>query len=264
MGLYFNKIFSRAAHGRDFILDIIFPVSCINCEAEGRWLCRACSRKLQFSSSQYCLNCKKQNIYGEFCDNCSAYYSLNGVWIAGDYEDKILSELIKTLKYKFVNAIAGILGDYAAIFLANLIKINSNSSINFIHPLKHGSPAPNIFSNFSHSLIVPVPLHKQRLKWRGFNQAQKIAEIVANKLNLEIDSSNLIRIKRAKPQAKINAAQRKKNIINCFQWQGKNLNQKNIILFDDVATTGSTLNECARILKNAGAKEIWGLAIAKG
>jgi predicted amidophosphoribosyltransferase len=77
-------------------------------------------------------------------------------------------------------------------------------------------------------------------------------------------TSQLVRIKNTKPQVKLTAAERKTNVKDCFEWLGGNLNNKNIILIDDVTTTGSTLNECAKALKNAGAGEVWGLAVANG
>jgi len=111
---------------------------------------------------------------------------------------------------------------------------------------------------------MPVPLSKKRLKWRGFNQAEIIANILADNFKLEIDAKNLKRIKNTKPQAKLNERERRNNLADCFSWLGDKLNGRNIILVDDVATTGSTLNECAKVLKQAGASEVWGLVVANG
>lgn len=77
------------------------------------------------------------------------------------------------------------------------------------------------------------------------------------------DRENLIRIKYKKPQAKLKAKDRRENIQGSFAWRGAKLKKRNIILIDDITTTGSTLEECARILKQNGAKEVWGLVIAK-
>ncbi|MBU4216276.1 hypothetical protein L6270_02600 [Candidatus Parcubacteria bacterium] len=113
-------------------------------------------------------------------------------------------------------------------------------------------------------LIIPVPLHNKRLRWRGFNQSEKLAHFIANKSQIKINTENLKRIKFKKPQASLKKEARLKNIQNVFTWQGAKLNHQNIILVDDVTTTGATLNECAKILKANGANEVWGLVLANG
>lgn len=132
-----------------------------------------------------------------------------------------------------------------------------------IDSLNRLTKLPQIILNFNNLLLIPVPLHKQRFRWRGFNQSELIAKNIANILNLELSYSDLTRIKNTRPQAKTNKAGRMKNIKNSFIWNGPRLNQRNVLLLDDVATTGTTMNECAKVLKQAGANEIWGLAIAK-
>lgn len=90
-----------------------------------------------------------------------------------------------------------------------------------------------------------------------------IARYFAAKQNLEL-AAGLRRIKHKTPQAKLTGAERGENIKDCFAWDGENLNRKNILLLDDVATTGSTLDEAAKVLKAAGAEKVFGLVIAKG
>jgi len=123
---------------------------------------------------------------------------------------------------------------------------------------------PLTILNFNDNLVVPVPLSGKRLCWRGFNQAELLARKIAENYGLGLDANNLIRIKHKKPQAKLDEVHRQENIKGCFVWRGNNLNKKNIILIDDVVTTGATLNECAKILKASGAGEVWGLVVAKG
>ena len=111
---------------------------------------------------------------------------------------------------------------------------------------------------------LPISLHKKRKRWRGFNQAEIIARELKNYFDIDMSTEKLIRIKHKKAQAKLGEEERKNNIKNCFGWQGDRLNKRNIILVDDVVTTGSTLNECAKVLKENGAGEVWGLVVAKG
>ena len=121
--------------------------------------------------------------------------------------------------------------------------------------------------NLKESLIVPVPLHIKRKRWRGFNQAEVLASRLAEGFNLVMRAYILNRIKDTQAQTKLKRKQRLKNIKNAFkvnnEWQDK-LKSTKILLVDDVATSGRTLNECARALKESGAKEVWGIVLARG
>ncbi|MBA4319189.1 MAG: hypothetical protein C0412_12380 [Flavobacterium sp.] len=119
--------------------------------------------------------------------------------------------------------------------------------------------------------IIPIPLHPRRLRWRGFNQAQLLAEYLGANLTpgLPIPFLNnlLLRQKYTHPQMEIkNYSQRQKNMANAFALNKENeslITGKNVLLVDDIATTGSTLFECARILKMAGAQSVFGVVIAR-
>lgn len=247
-----------------FILDIFFPIECAGCGIEGSWLCKKCFNKLQYRQQQYCLHCKKENTFGRFCSDCGKNYALNGAWIACNYHNKIIVQLIKNFKYHFALDISIILGDFVSLFFKDLsIKSKEHSTFKTIK-LRHEDKPLKILANLSNALLIPVPLHNKRKKWRGFNQAEKIAEIISNNFNIQINSKQLLRIKHKKPQVQLKEQQRKKNIQNCFKWDGNKLNNQNVILIDDIVTTGATLNECASVLKQAGAQQVWGLVIAKG
>lgn len=238
----------NAAMLRDFIFDLIFPIECVECGKEGEFLCAECFLKLNFNNIQYCLNCKKIGEKGEFCSLCRKKYYLDGVLIAGNYDHKILSKLIKTYKYKFAKKIATPL----SLYLEKFIKIR-----NFEPMIK------------SYNCVVPIPLSKNRLNWRGFNQSEEIARIISDKYNLKLINGSLIRTKNKKPQAKLKEKERIENVEECFAWRDDKKNPllikgKKIILIDDIVTTGATLNECAKILKENGAKKVWGIVIAKG
>jgi ComF family protein len=245
------KIKIHAQQWRDFILDLIFPVGCINCGRDGEWLCADCAKKLSYKSKQYCLGCKTSNDRGQFCPVCKKNYYLDGVMIAGDYDDKILALIIKHLKYHFIKDIAKILSDYMVTFVKEGCGRAKGTKNKFT----------DLFDGY---LVIPVPLHRRRRLWRGFNQAQLIAGHLAQSLGLKTDETGLIRIRNNQPQAKLKEAERKNNIIGCFAWRGQFLNGANILIVDDVVTTGATLDECAKILKQNGGGKIWGLVAAKG
>ena len=261
-------LIKHAVKWRDFVLDLIFPIECLGCGREGEWLCQKCFGKIRFNETQYCFHCKKERERGKFCRVCQQVYFLDGVWIAGDYEDKLLMEMVKNLKYRFAKDIAGALSQFLILFL--------NSMGNT--PLIKGDRG--IINK--EWLVIPVPLHPRRLRWRGFNQAEEIARAVAEHFGIEMRTDILSRVKYRQPQVKLNMKERAENIKGCFvvapllkggeggfkspldKGGEGGLRGRNIILLDDVATTGATLNECARVLKENGASEVWGVVVAKG
>jgi ComF family protein len=113
--------------------------------------------------------------------------------------------------------------------------------------------------------IVPIPLYKSRLVKRGFNQSLEIAKPVAKAFELPIDVKLVSRNRQTLAQAELNAVQRKKNVRGCFQINApKTLNYDHIVIIDDVITTGSTINELAKLLKQSGVKKVgvWSIARA--
>ncbi len=269
MKVFFEKIIKITSKVWLFFLDLIFPIECLGCGAEGEWLCHACFKKITVKDKQYCLECKKENSFGQFCPNCQPNYELDGVWIATLYDEEIISQAIKSLKYHFVRGLAKDLGKLLILFVGNIInqaritKPDLAGGIDW-RAFNRAKDVPAAILNFKACLVVPVPLAKKRLYWRGFNQSEILGKVLAEHYSLELDSQNLKRIRHKKPQAKLSEATRKSNVKGCFFWQGEDLRKRDIILIDDVTTTGSTLNECAKILKANGAGEVWGLVVAKG
>jgi len=113
-------------------------------------------------------------------------------------------------------------------------------------------------------LIMPVPLHPKRLRERGFNQALLLARAIMPALGAEVDFLSLRRIIYTRSQTGLNSGERKSNVRRAFTMdRQRGLKGKTVLLVDDVATTGSTMNECARVLKNAGAERVFCLALAR-
>jgi competence protein ComFC len=178
---------------------------------------------------------------------------LDGVLIAADYDSEPIKSLIRAFKYNFARGIAPILGEYLFLFSQNI-------SSRLLFTNKKSFDIRNIAKN---GFMIPIPLHKKRYRWRGFNQSAEIAKITAERYGAELNN-DLRRIKHRKPQSKLNKDKRKKMISGCFSWQGENLQGRRILLIDDVYTTGSTLNEAAKVLKENGAGKIWGMVLAGG
>jgi competence protein ComFC len=238
-------IFKNALALKAFFYDLVFPRECVSCQTEGAWICSECFPQVRLNNELFCIKCDSASIQGRLCDDCRIGNHLNGIWVAADYSDKNLSALIKIFKYKFAQEISNDLGLILNNFLNNLIAFGQIPAI----------------GNY---LLIPVPLSRSRLAWRGFNQAEALAGIIYKQgFGLDKNFTDLKRIKYSRPQTKLNKKERIENVRNSFQWRGGKLDGKKIILVDDVVTTGSTLNECAKELKRSGAKEVWGLVIAK-
>jgi ComF family protein len=240
----FLNCLNHAHKGRDFLLDLIFPVYCIGCKSEGRFICGECQAQVRINEKMFCPNCHKDSNTGEYCPSCQTNTELNGLWISADYHQRILSEAIKGLKYKGNKNLAPWLGGLLATFFETSV----------------AAYYPDILVG---SLIIPVPLHKKRERTRGFNQSRLIAEIFSKKINLKINSSGLKRIRETKAQAKLKRSDRLKNVQDAFVWCEGPIKTKNIILIDDVSSTGATLSNCAKTLRQNGAEKIWGLVLAR-
>jgi ComF family protein len=152
--------------------------------------------------------------------------------------------MIHNLKYRFA---AGIADPLSGIMTKAL--------------LKHGLPIPDF--------IVPVPLHPRRLRWRGFNQSLLLAEKIAEELIPPLKIRVLNALKRQKynrPQVEIsNYSERFENVKDVFSLGGDSpeVRSKTILLVDDIATTGATLEKCAKALKEAGAKKVFAVVVAR-
>lgn len=231
----------------DFILDTLFPVSCISCSKPKVWLCKNCLNKISLKAEQVCPYCETRiTPNGCTCFDCKKKFSLNGLLVATSYRDKTISNAIHLYKYRFVEDLSHALGDI-------MLRTISNSEL----------PLPDI--------IIPIPLHKRRLRWRGFNQSELIAKYIAEKITpgfpIAVENNLLERFRYTHPQMEIkNQTQRKKNIEKAFkipQNKLKLVKNKRILLVDDVTTTGATIFECAKTLKKSGASEVFAAVIAR-
>jgi len=113
-------------------------------------------------------------------------------------------------------------------------------------------------------LLVPVPLHQKRLRERGYNQSSLLAWELGKLTNLTVIDDRLIRQRHTPPQARTsNVDERRSNVAGAFVCRDDKLRDKQILLIDDVSTSGTTLDACAAALKAAGASSVWGLVLAR-
>ena len=234
---------------KNYCLDLIFPIKCLGCNNfSDKYLCRDCAKIIPTTDMFHCLFCNARSSYTQICLKCGKNHALNQCLSAVSYKNPLVRSLIQFLKYRFVKDIST---DISLVLLNYLERLREINLVD-LNPLE--------------SIIVPVPLHKKRLRWRSFNQAELIAKSISSHFKVKIKNNILLRISNNKPQAKIEIKkERRKNIKNVFCCR-KNIaiDGKTIFLIDDLITTGSTLNECAKILKKSGARKVIGITFARG
>lgn len=208
------------------ILEIIFPTTCGICDKICKEaLCKKCELKLK----KYEINLIRKNKRMYFTESMHIFR----------YEDIIREKIIS---YKFNNK-AYLYKTFSKIILKN-------------------KKICGFFKNYD--IIIPVPIHKKRKLERGYNQTELIAKVIANQTHLKLEKNVLVKQKNIVSQSSLNKNERKQNVKNAFIVNNiQKIANKKILLFDDIYTTGSTANECSKILKKAGAKQIGVLTVAK-
>ncbi len=226
---------------KNFILDTVFPKFCLGCNIEGEWLCSACKNKIVKVKTQVCPHCGRISQFGRFCSKGRKSYDLSGIIVACYYDEGPIKEIIHNFKYNNILELKNILGGLLIDSLEENIEIGKDP------------------------LITAVPLHFLRKAQRGFNQSEVLAEVVAENINLQKNFKIIQKKRKTTPQVLTDGKKRKNNLKNSFKINKNiDISKRTIILVDDVITTGTTLSECARLLRKAGAKKVWGLVISKG
>ncbi len=208
-------------------ISFLFPPECLGCSQEGNFVCQKCVNLIPRKVSKRSFDLK--------------YFEK--IWVLTDYENPIVEKSIAQFKFKLSKKI---LDDLSLFFEKSLPK----------KKIPEGA------------IFVPVPLHPFRQNKRGYNQSLLLAETFSNICFGENRVQNILkRIRNTRQQVKLSKAERKENVKNAFQVDTQKTKiplKTPIILIDDVATTGSTLLECAKALKQYGYDYVWGLVIARG
>jgi len=249
---------------KEYVLDFLFPKYCVNCGKEGDSVCFSCEEKIIPVVTQVCPTCKKINLHGSYHKKCSSG-NLSGIICASYYEEGPIKEMIHNFKYNGVLE----LGEPLAELMVEALKRNNQAPItnnqsnsnNQIKKLKIGY---SLDVGHCDLIITFVPLHWHRQAQRGYNQAEILAQKIGENLDIEV-CDLLVKKQSTRRQAELTGSNRRKNLSGVFKTKTNiDIKNKKIIIVDDVTTTGSTLNECAAVLKHAGAKEVWGLVVARG
>lgn len=211
------------------ILKLIFPTLCIGCKKEGEPICEDCFRSIKTLQTQQCPICYCTNENGEVCVPCSAFSYIDGLLVACSYkENPVLRDAIHIFKYEGAKDIAPLLS--------------------------------SLFPKISSGTLCPIPLHKKRQKWRGYNQSQLLAEKLAKGSGLKIDNC-LERVKFRIPQMELKREERLKNMEGAFRALPPL--PEEITLVDDVATTLATLQSAAKELKKKGVQKVNGIVLCR-
>jgi ComF family protein len=212
-------------------------VLCASHKGGNLGLCQPCLKDLPWHSARQCPQCALIT-NGTLCGSCLSTppsFDATTALLTYDYP---ADGLLQHYKY---NASLNLAHTFAALFVEE----------------KH---AKSIIKS-EIDLIIPMPMHQNRLKERGFNQALEVAKRISRDLKIRLDYTSCLRTKHTPPQASLNLKDRIKNIKGAFNCQ-QNLEHLNIAMVDDVMTTGASLNELAKTLKQAGAAhvECWVMA----
>lgn len=209
------------------LLECIYPPVCGVCGKVGeKWICNKCLHNIQAKAE----NRRRGYLTASYED---------GFFLLSYHRDEIKKML---LSYKFYQ-LAYLYRTFVKIILKN------EKACRFLK---------------KYDIMIPVPIHNNRKRKRGYNQSELIAKEIGKKLNIPVISNCLVKIKNVVPQSTLNKEQRKQNIKGVYQVKKEEtIKGKRIVLVDDIFTTGSTLEECSKMLKQAGASKIGIFTIAK-
>lgn len=237
-------MFGRLIQG---LLDIFYPKKCLSCKERigaGHLVCQKCLSNIRINVPPFCASCgrhlNKKHYYKNICSKCiKAGLSFDRAFSPFLYEG-VIRELIHEFKYKDKY--------YLDTLLAKLMT-------GFIK--KYSLPIEYM------DCIIPIPLNKTRLREREFNQAERLADLIAMEFNKPVKKDVLIRHKLRRSQTELCDSERFANVSGSFKVSSPaGINKKNILLIDDVLTTGATLSEASRVLKESGAGIIYCLTLA--
>lgn len=221
----------------DLILDLLFPPKCMGCGCWGSWLCDECVSKIRFIEKPFCFSCGAPLEEWGVCQLCAREpHFLEGIVSVAYFEGPI-QKAVHFIKYR---------GRTAAV--STLARLMASRLL--CSPIRADG-------------IIPVPLHPSRLQERGYNQAALLAASIGKYLGIPLLEGALERTRYTRPQVGLSAQERRENVRGAFKANPYKVAGKDLIVVDDVCTTGATLEECGFALKEAGARRVWGLTLAR-
>lgn len=220
------------------LLDLVFPTRCAGCGALGDLFCVACRGLVQPVPPPVCIRCGRPVQHEGRCTACrDASFEVAAIRAAAVYREPV-SQAIHEFKYNGRKALSQPLGELLAAYWSG--------------------------RRVSVDLVAAVPLHQRRLKERGFNQSHLLAETLCRTVGLPLLHEEVLRREReTQQQVHLGPEERRQNVSGAFAWNGPALAGARVLLIDDVATTGATLEACGEALHAAGAGRVWALTVAR-
>jgi ComF family protein len=220
------------------LFDLLFPLRCAGCGRAGELFCPACRAQVRPVPRPLCIRCGQPLAVQGRCDRCSAgQFHVSAIRAAAIYAEP-LSQIIQRFKYEGRPELHESLGQLLAGYWRD-------------HPA-------------TVDLVAAVPLHYNRQQARGFNQSDLLATVLCRQVLLPmLQPGVLCRTRDTEQQMRLGPAERRANVQDAFRWTGPPLDGNKVLLIDDVATTGSTLEACAEVLLAAGAGKVWALTVAR-
>lgn len=229
---------------KSFLADVLFPFFCVGCGREGEILCDTCRAGIEWYGSRECVFCPRNTdvfFHRNVCRECTFEQSIEAVIVATHYHERVIRDLIYQLKYEYVERVALVLGELLFAY----------------------GDENKLWEKYSGFTLVPVPLHQRRFFERGFNQSELITLVLSRLLDFPCHATYLRRVRYTTSQVNLSCEARQENVSSSFE-ASLEVSKKDIILVDDVFTTGATLREGARALKARGANRIVALVVARG
>ena len=234
---------------RDGVLEVAFPVVCVSCGTEGKYICEKCEVFLG-EASFICPICLRASFAGERHLACQHRHGLNGLASIWEYEGAV-QRLLHCIKYDgVVHAIEEIIERACGSMALDQKRFCTFLSFLF---------SPD-------TLVTYVPMHSRKEKRRGFNQTELLANALAKQTKSAV-ACLLEKTKETKPQVDLDKEERLYNMKGSFAISSGTLSVPittlSVVLVDDVWTTGATMKECCKVLKKAGIQEVWGFTLAR-
>ena len=232
------RLVSLLSSARTTALDLLFPLGCVGCGVEGTLLCDACHATLPWLTPPFCQRCAQPLRFAQVCDRCQREpLTIDGIRSLFRMEGAA-REAVHRLKYSNLRTLAPFLGP----LLAGLVE-------------REALPA---------QVVVPVPLHPRRERERGYNQSALLARAVGREAGLPVEEHLLRRQRHTPPLARsVTAEERYHQVAGAFSARPNACGDLQVLLVDDVCTTGATLEACALALRDAGAASMWGVTVTR-
>ena len=231
----------------DFCVELLYPKRCLACDKvllnieKERGICQACVKQVKLVGPDYCLKCGTPTYNNEeLCHNCkntTRYFEQNKAIFqyTGQMKDTMY-------RFKYFNRRC-----YAKAFADHAVKIYGP----WLKEQKIDA-------------IVPVPMYKPKERRRGYNQAAVFARALSKKINIPVDESIVIRQSDTTAMKQLNHLKRKKNLLKAFTTPKNIVQFRKVLVVDDIYTTGTTLDEVSKALKDGGITEVYGMCICIG